>query len=100
MDQRTSPEYFETLVDPVEFSALIPYEDGRKWVFVQDVDLTLGEVAHAFSTGNKAKIETWFNEEKIKVFSSVHSLNHYSWFTCIYFEDLYFLKPMLIRNWF
>ncbi|MGG6267114.1 hypothetical protein ACQ4M3_13185 [Leptolyngbya sp. AN03gr2] len=88
-----SLERLAALVDYADRRQLIPYEDGRKWVLIQNPIVTIAEVARAFlDVSSMTQIEIWANNNDIRVYLSLQMVPGQH-FNVLQFEDVYFLKP-------
>jgi len=93
-----SLERLAALVDYADRRQLVPYEDGRKWVLIQNPSVTIAQVASAFlDEASLPQVETWVNNNDIRVYSSLQMIPGQH-FDVLQFEDVYFLKPCSILH--
>lgn len=90
-----SLERLSAMVDYAGIQQLLPYDDGRKWVVLQNPDLTLAEVGRTFLDETAIEqVKTWVEQGDIVICPSVQFIGG-KHFDVLFFVDAYFLKPNL-----
>lgn len=82
----------EQQVDLASRQSLMPYDDGRPWIVVDDRQVMLGAVAHAMINGATAQLANWHHQGWLAIYPSLEQIPGDT-FRVLWFENAYVLAP-------
>lgn len=82
----------EQQVDIASRQSLMPYDDGRPWVIVDDRQVMLGAVAYAMLSGATAQLANWHHQGWLAIYPSLEQVSGDT-FRVLWFENAYVLAP-------
>ena len=80
----------ERQIDVASRSSLMPYDDGRLWIVVDDRHVMLGAVAYCLMNGTPAQFDYWHRQGWLSVYRSLQQFPGDN-FRVLWLENAYVL---------
>jgi hypothetical protein len=88
----TTIAHFENLADSADYRALKPYKPTiHAWVYIENSELSIGQVASAFYHGNLEMIEAWTELCYLKFYKELENVPVSDWMVVLV-EPFYIMK--------